>query len=124
MPRFSVGFGRRKSAAAEDVFQNVEVASNEPSSFRVLERTDVAAGKSFDGGVRMGMGRATTSMVYQKPNLSQSSVEDNMFADLKPSNRYVAGFLFLSPPVPAASFHSLSRDVCPPWPDLTTPNKP
>ncbi|CRK40252.1 hypothetical protein BN1723_015689 [Verticillium longisporum] len=87
MPRFSVGFGRRKSTAAEDVFQNVEVASNEPSSFRVLERTDVSAGKSFDGGVRMGMGRATTSTVYQKPNLSQSSVEDNMFADLKPSNR-------------------------------------
>ncbi|KAM0642263.1 hypothetical protein D7B24_006316 [Verticillium nonalfalfae] len=87
MPRFSVGFGRRKSTAAEDVFQNVDVASNEPSSFRVLERTDVSAGKSFDGGVRMGMGRATTSTVYQKPNLSQSSVEDNMFADLKPSNR-------------------------------------
>ncbi|CRK41731.1 hypothetical protein BN1723_018888, partial [Verticillium longisporum] len=42
MPRFSVGFGRRKSTAAEDVFQNVEVASNEPSSFRVpSERSNI-----------------------------------------------------------------------------------
>lgn len=78
MPRFPT-FVKRKSTA--DSLENVAVTG---PSFRVLERTEVSGGKSFDGGVRLtgkphGAHRSTASEV---------TVEDNIFADLKP-NRYV-----------------------------------
>lgn len=78
MPRFPT-FVKRKSTA--DSLENVAVTG---PSFRVLERTEVSGGKSFDGGVRLtgkphGAHRSTPSEV---------TVEDNIFADLKP-NRYV-----------------------------------
>jgi len=79
MPRFSVPFGRRKSGA--DNLENVAPAE---SSFRVLERSEVVPGKSFDGGVP----------VAQRPQAKRSgsdvTVDDNIFAGLK-SNRYVRG---------------------------------
>ena len=49
MPRFPVAFGRRRSTVTDD-FQNVPVT--EGSSFRVLERSEVATGKSFEGGAK------------------------------------------------------------------------
>lgn len=81
MPRFSVAFGRRKSTA--DNLENEAIA--EPS-FRVLERTQVASGKSFDGGARFITGKTHT---FPKHSVSDIRVEDNLFADLK-TNRYVA----------------------------------
>ncbi|KAK1828208.1 hypothetical protein QBC39DRAFT_156321 [Podospora conica] len=76
MPRFSVPFGRRKSGA--DNFENVAPAE---SSFRVLERSQVVPGKSFDGGA---------PPVAQRPQPKRSgsdvTVDDNIFAGLK-SNR-------------------------------------
>ncbi|KAI0012161.1 hypothetical protein F4779DRAFT_626094 [Xylariaceae sp. FL0662B] len=70
MPRFPVNF-RRKSTAAED--PNGPVA--EPS-FRVLERSEINSGKSFDGGVRLARMTATAP----RPS---SAVEDNIFAGSK-----------------------------------------
>ncbi|KAK5651744.1 hypothetical protein OQA88_11706 [Cercophora sp. LCS_1] len=78
MPRFSVAFGRRKSTA--DNLDNASPVA-EPS-FRVLERSEVSGGKSFDGGVRL----ATKPHLGHKPAGSDITVEDNIFADLK-SNR-------------------------------------
>jgi hypothetical protein len=86
MPKFPVAFGRRKSALNSDDFSNAPLTGG--SSFRVMERSEVAGGKSFDGGVRLS--KASTTAVFPKSNLSDASVEDNMFADLK-VNRYVLG---------------------------------
>lgn len=72
MPRFPVAFGRRKSTADND---NGAIA--EPS-FRVLDRSEVAAGKSVDGG-RLSAKQHT----FPKQNVSDITVEDNLFADLK-----------------------------------------
>ena len=79
MPRFSVPFGRRKSGA--DNFDNVAPTE---SSFRVLERTEVVTGKSFEGGAPMPQRPHGGS----KRSGSDVTVEDNIFAGLK-SNRYV-----------------------------------
>ncbi|KAI1096068.1 hypothetical protein F5B19DRAFT_437725 [Rostrohypoxylon terebratum] len=75
MPRFPVTF-RRKSTAAED--PNGPIA--EPS-FRVLERSEVTSGKSFDGGARL----ARMTAAAPKPNHIHSDLvaEDNLFAGLK-----------------------------------------
>ncbi|KAH6685250.1 hypothetical protein F5X68DRAFT_222838 [Plectosphaerella plurivora] len=83
MPRFSVGFGRRKSTAAAEELQNAQLATAASAgpSFRVLERTEVTPGKSFDGGARLS--KATTTAIYPRNDMSQLSVEDNMFADIK-----------------------------------------
>lgn len=107
MPRFSVGFGRRKSTAAAEELQNAQVAAG--PSFRVLERTEVTPGKSFDGGARLS--KATTTAIYPRNDMSQLSVEDNMFSDIK-TNRYVCP----SPPSPTLSHvtHSRSRFACVP----------
>ncbi len=78
MPRFSVAFGRRKSTA-----DSLENAPAEPS-FRVLERSEVTGGKSFDGGIRL----AKTQPLPQAGD-PDIAVDDNIFADLK-SNRYVS----------------------------------
>lgn len=75
MPRFPVNF-RRKSQVTEDHDAPVE------SSFRVLERTEVGAGKSFDGGARLM--KATGGI--PKTTLSEITTEDNIFAHMK-SNR-------------------------------------
>jgi hypothetical protein len=75
MPRFSVAFGRRKSTA--DNLDNEAIA--EPS-FRVLDRSEVAPGKSFDGGARF----AAKTHTFPKHSVSDIRVEDNLFADLKP----------------------------------------
>ena len=83
MPRFSVGFGRRKSTA-----DNIENAVTE-SSFRVLERPEAPGGKSFDLGARMGPKTHT----LPKTSGFDGVVDDNLFADAK-SNRYVP-LLFL-----------------------------
>ncbi len=77
MPRFSVAFGRRKSGA--DNFDNAAPAE---SSFRVLERSEVVGGKSFDGGATP----AVTKPPGSKRSGSDVTVDDNIFAGLK-SNR-------------------------------------
>ncbi|KAM0564016.1 hypothetical protein ACHAPJ_000224 [Fusarium lateritium] len=83
MPKFSVAFNRRKSTATSEDFQHGSVTP-EHSSFRVIERTDPALGKSFDGGARMA--RATGNHI-PKPSHLELDSEDNMFADLKSGNR-------------------------------------
>lgn len=79
MPRFSVAFGRRKSTA-----DNLENAAVTGPSFRVLERTEVVGPKTFDGGARL----TTTTHSFHRSTDSNVTVDDNIFADLKP-NRYV-----------------------------------
>lgn len=81
MPRFSVPFGRRKSNA-----DNLENEAITGPSFRVLERTEVAPGKSFDGGARYAAGKSHS--ISSKPIVSDLRVDDSLFADLK-TNRYV-----------------------------------
>ena len=76
MPRFPVNF-RRKSQVTEDHDAPVE------SSFRVLERTEVGVGKSFDGGARLM--KATGGV--PKTTLSEITTDDNIFAHMKSSNR-------------------------------------
>jgi len=76
MPKFPLAFGRRKSTA-----DNLENAVAEPS-FRVLERSEVAPGKSFDGGARM----VTKTHTLPKTSGSDVVADDNIFAGLK-SNR-------------------------------------
>jgi hypothetical protein len=83
MPRFGVAFNRRKSTATSEDFQNVSVTP-EPSSFRVIERTDPSLGKSFDGGARLA--RASGGHIPKHSHL-ELDTEDNMFADLKSGNR-------------------------------------
>lgn len=75
MPRFSVAFGRRKSTA--DNLDNDVIT--EPS-FRVLDRSEVAPVKSFDGGARF----AAKAHTFANHSVSDIKVEDNLFADLKP----------------------------------------
>ncbi|KAI4864812.1 hypothetical protein F4820DRAFT_458650 [Hypoxylon rubiginosum] len=72
MPRFPVNF-RRKSTA-EDPHGPIA----EPS-FRVLERSQVSTGKSFDGGARL----AKMTAGAPKSNIPDIAVEDNLFAGLK-----------------------------------------
>ncbi|WDK18870.1 hypothetical protein CGRA01v4_10157 [Colletotrichum graminicola] len=88
MPRFSVSFGRRRSTVDSDEFHEEPVATKErPTSFRVLERTEVGGQKSFDGGHRLV--KATATAIPPKNNHSDLSLEDNnnnnsnMFADVK-----------------------------------------
>lgn len=78
MPRFA--FGKRKSTAESEN----DIAA---PSFRVLDRSEVAEGngKSFDGGVRL----SAKTHTLPKTTVSDISVEDNIFADFKPKNRYV-----------------------------------
>lgn len=78
MPRFA--FGKRKSTAESEN----DIAA---PSFRVLDRSEVAEGngKSFDGGVRL----SAKTHTLPKTTVSDISVEDNIFADYKPKNRYV-----------------------------------
>ncbi|XP_044714987.1 uncharacterized protein HRG_11620 [Hirsutella rhossiliensis] len=78
MPRFSVAFSKRKSAA--DELTPPPAAPTEQPSFRVIERNDVSAGRSFDGGARMAR---ASRVVAPQPNLTDLDVEENMFADLK-----------------------------------------
>ncbi|KAK4449386.1 hypothetical protein QBC34DRAFT_89237 [Podospora aff. communis PSN243] len=78
MPRFSVAFGRRKSTA--DTLENGSPAG-EPS-FRVLERSEVSTGGSFDGGLKLA------AKSHQPPRRSGSvdvAMDDNIFSDLKPN---------------------------------------
>lgn len=74
MPRFPVTF-RRKSTAAED--PNGPIAEH---SFRVLERSEVSSGKSFDGGARLAK---MTAAAAPKSNITDLAAEDNLFAGLK-----------------------------------------
>lgn len=83
MPRFSVAFTKRKSAS--EGLDNVPLPSSDVPSFRVIDRAELANGRSFDGGARMQ--RASKSFPV-KPNLLDLGAEENMFADLK-VNRYV-----------------------------------
>lgn len=78
MPRFA--FGKRKSTAESEN----DIAA---PSFRVLDRSEVAEGngKSFDGGVRL----SAKTHTLPKTTVSDISVDDNIFADYKPKNRYV-----------------------------------
>lgn len=78
MPRFSAAFSRRKSTA--DEVQNALMTPAEQHSFRVIERTDVANGKSFDGGARMA--RASGTQLARSNHLELDQ-DDNMFANLK-----------------------------------------
>jgi hypothetical protein len=91
MPRFPVAFGKRRSAAHENVA--------DAPTFRVLERTEVMAGagggsggsggsgaRSLDAGSTMGRPLTSTPRTQAQPDMV--SAEDNMFAGLK-INRYV-----------------------------------
>ncbi|EQL00237.1 hypothetical protein OCS_04055 [Ophiocordyceps sinensis CO18] len=78
MPRFSVAFSKRKSAA--DELTPSTAAPTEQPSFRVIERHDVSSGKSFDGGARMAR---ASRVIAPQPHLTDLDVEENMFADLK-----------------------------------------
>ncbi|KXH63673.1 hypothetical protein CSAL01_12701 [Colletotrichum salicis] len=97
MPRFSVSFGRRRSTVNSEEFHDepVETTTKErPTSFRVLERTEVGAGagqKSFDGGHRLL--KATTMAIPPKQYSDLSLEDNNIFADVK-NNRYVHLFHF------------------------------
>ncbi|KAF7548445.1 hypothetical protein G7046_g8672 [Stylonectria norvegica] len=81
MPRFGVAFNRRKSTATVEDFQHGQAATppEQQSSFRVIERTDPAIGKSFDGGARLA--RLSGNPIPKHTNLELR--EENMFADLK-----------------------------------------
>ncbi|KAK4165834.1 hypothetical protein QBC43DRAFT_377865 [Cladorrhinum sp. PSN259] len=76
MPRFGAAF-RRKSTA-----DSLENAAASGPSFRVLDRTEVTGGKSFDGGVSLAN---KTHHAVQRSLGSDMAVEENMFADLKSS---------------------------------------
>jgi len=71
MPRFPVNF-RRKSTTADD-----SNAAPSESSFRVLERPDSGAGKSFEHAPKMSNGKIANASV------AELSTEDNIFAGLK-----------------------------------------
>ena len=73
MPRFPVAFGKRKSTA--NILEDVPVAG---PSFRVLDRTELASGKSFDGGARL----AAKTQHLPQASVSSIYVEDNIFAGL------------------------------------------
>ncbi|OAQ72834.1 hypothetical protein VFPPC_00699 [Pochonia chlamydosporia 170] len=94
MPRFSVAFSKRKPAA--DVVENVPVTNSEAPSFRVIERSEIQNGRSFDGGARLA--RASKSFPIKTNHLVDFEQEDNMFADLK-VNRYVFFLILFSPPI-------------------------
>lgn len=70
-------FGRRKSNA--DTLENEAITG---PSFRVLERTEVAPGKSFEAGARYAAGKPH-SISSSKPIVSDLRVDDNLFADFK-----------------------------------------
>jgi hypothetical protein len=78
MPRFSAAFSRRKSSA--DELQNALITPTEQHSFRVMERSDVANGKGFDGGARMARASGAALAKTSHPDIDQ---DDNMFANLK-----------------------------------------
>ncbi|OIW34994.1 hypothetical protein CONLIGDRAFT_33581 [Coniochaeta ligniaria NRRL 30616] len=82
MPRFSVAFGRRKSTA-----DNLDNDVTAEPSFRVLDRSEVAPGKSFDGGASF----AAKTHTYANHSVSDIKVEDNLFADLKPQTNRGSG---------------------------------
>lgn len=84
MPRFPVSFGRRRSTA-----DNLDNAAAAEPSFRVLERPDASNEKSFDGGARLSNYKPT----HPKGNMSVdlSPMDDNIFADLKATNRSGSG---------------------------------
>lgn len=101
MPRFPVAFGRRKSTA-----DNLENAPITQPSFRVLDRSQVGGGQSsFDGGARL----AARARTYSKASMSDITVEDNIFADLK-TNRYVP-----VPPFATHYFRMVSYTPFMPW---------
>jgi hypothetical protein len=84
MPRFSAAFSRRKSTA--DEVQNALInPAEQQHSFRVIERSDVANVKSFDGGARLA--RASGNHLTRPGHLDIEQ-DDNMFAHLK-GDRYV-----------------------------------
>ena len=76
MPRFPVAFGKRKSTANQLNYDDVSVTG---PSFRVLERAEVGAGKSFDGGARLAAARGQH---MPQTSVSAISLEDNLFAGL------------------------------------------
>ena len=103
MPRFPVAFGRRKSTA--ETLDNAPVA--EPS-FRVMERSEVAGGKSPNGAVRSVTN--TKPHALPRTRVADMHVEDNIFADFK-SPRYVhhanpPPSQFVPPPPPVVSLFS------------------
>ncbi|KAI2473532.1 hypothetical protein F4781DRAFT_419331 [Annulohypoxylon bovei var. microspora] len=73
MPRFPVTF-RRKSTAEDP---NGPIAEH---SFRVLERSEVSNGKSFDGGARLAR---MTAAAPRHTIHSDLVAEDNLFAGMK-----------------------------------------
>lgn len=76
MPRFSA-FGRRKSTA--DSLDAAALADASPS-FRVLERSEVTNGKSFDGGARLA---AKIPVSTRTTAVDVAQLDDNIFADMK-----------------------------------------
>ena len=83
MPRFSVAFSKRKPAA-EDL-EHAPITPPEQPSFRVIERKDVANGRSFDGGAAMAA-RASAANATPKPAAAaflDLNGEENMFVHVK-----------------------------------------
>lgn len=84
MHKFQAAFSRRKSNPAE--LHNAQQSPEKPS-FRVLERTQPADGRIFDGGAKMSRASGSGSSGH-KPRNSELEEEGNMFAGLNP-NRLV-----------------------------------
>lgn len=99
MPRFA--FGKRKSTAESEN----DIAA---PSFRVLDRSEVAEGngKSFDGGVRL----SAKTHTLPKTTVSDLMVDDNIFADFKPKNRYV--FIHVSTSLTGGCSGSTCHSYC------------
>ena len=79
MPRLGA-FVKRKSTAPADYSQYGQV---EGSSFRVLERKEVGAGKSFDGAAVRVSRPVTAPFPQAHLQPYPDGDDDNMFADLK-----------------------------------------
>jgi hypothetical protein len=79
MPKFPIGFGRRKSAA--NVLEDVQDAPVAEHSFKVFERPEESS-KSFDGGAKFARAAAASS---GRPKTSHK--EDNMFEGIITTSR-------------------------------------
>ncbi|KAJ2903176.1 hypothetical protein MKZ38_010308 [Zalerion maritima] len=81
MPRFPVAFGKRKQATHSDNSQNGP-QGEAPSSFRVLDRSEVTSGKGSIDGFQLERPGMTTAPLPKSSLSIESYSENNLFADL------------------------------------------